>query len=170
MDAIAVKLRGQIYWLESEFHDSSDTAAVWDSPSAFVSFPICSQRRLPSYVVAMLEVVVDEVLKEHLVHVGSTGLATDREDVIHESTKRPFARLSQRHDRRSNAPLALSKVAVGGRGQHERWPDTPYESACLRRREEESRIQIAKSVGALIGELIDSRLIHDRRNNARNHV
>jgi len=75
MNGIAIHLCSEIHRLEAEFHDSSYAATERNYPSTTVrGFPICGQRRLPREVPTVSQVVIDKVLKNHLVHIRTAGL------------------------------------------------------------------------------------------------
>src|SRR6476660_640348 len=98
MHGVAVKLSGQIDGLESEFHDPSHTSAKGHHPSIVVRFPIRRQCRLPRDEPALLKVVIDEVLKQHLVYCWSSTRSGNRPDIVGEPTQRPVTRLSENYD------------------------------------------------------------------------
>src|SRR6202034_3330025 len=58
-------------------------------------------------VIAFAQVVVDEILQQHLVHIRPMGGPGDREQIINQDTQRPMSRLDQRYDRRPKAELTL---------------------------------------------------------------
>src|SRR5579871_1776315 len=76
MGCIPEKLCLEIHRLVPEFHDSSNPAPQGHRPNISTPrFPIGGDDRLPGEIPALLQVVVDEVLQEHLVHIFGVALA-----------------------------------------------------------------------------------------------
>lgn len=68
---IAVELSREVDWLVPEFHDASDTAAERDSPDISATrFPIRGDDRLHGDVPALFQVVVNEILQQHLIYIS----------------------------------------------------------------------------------------------------
>ena len=77
-------------------HDASDAATKRNNPFVVVRcIPIGGDGRLPCEIPTLLQVVVDEVLKQKLIHIGQVGMTSDRPDVICKSPECPLARLYQ---------------------------------------------------------------------------
>src|ERR1700745_3816090 len=98
MNCVAIKLCGKSYRLESKFHNSPPTAAKRHYPlTATRSFPVRGEGGLPSDVPALLQVVVDEVLQQELIHTGTTARSGYRPHIVDQHAQGPMARLHQRN-------------------------------------------------------------------------
>src|SRR5580698_30395 len=112
MNGVAVELKSKVHRLRSQFHDASNAAAQRHDPSTAVGhLPVGGDGRLPSEVVALLQVVVDEILEQKLIHVGQIVMAGYRPNVVHEKTQGPFARLHQDNGGGPNAEFSLAQNA-----------------------------------------------------------
>src|ERR1700721_1611415 len=117
MNSVAIKLAGDRYRLGSEFHDSSQPTAKRHYPATTIrSFPVCCQGGLPSDVPALLQVVVDEILKQKLINGRPAAGTSYRPHIVEQHTQCPVPRLHQRNGRRPNSKLALSKKRACGCG------------------------------------------------------
>ena len=72
MYRVSIELGSEGDRLESKFHNSSNTTTEGHYPStATGSFPVRRKCRLPGEVPALLQVVIDEVLQQELIHIGT---------------------------------------------------------------------------------------------------
>ena len=98
MDCVAVELKSNVNWLSSQFHDAADAAAERHNPAKIIGgVPIGSDGWLPREIPPLLQVVVDEVLQQELIHIWQIGMPRDRPDVAGQSPESPLARLYQGH-------------------------------------------------------------------------
>src|SRR5271154_3432714 len=127
MDSVTVELEANVDRLGSQFHDASDAAAERHDPSAAVGhFPVSGEGGLPGEIPTLLQVVVDEILKQKLIHVGQIGMTGYGPDVVHEKSQGPFARLDQNHGGRAYAEFSLAKdTGLCCRGEQQLRSDSP---------------------------------------------
>src|SRR5271169_4667968 len=110
MNSVAIKLRGKRYGLVSEFHDSSHPAAKGHRPLvATGGLPVRGKRGLPSDVPTLLQIVVDEILQQELIHIRTAARARHRPDIIYKDAQSPVAELRQNNNGRSHSQLPLPK-------------------------------------------------------------
>src|ERR1035441_8224388 len=167
---IAVQLSQDVNWLVSQLHDSSHAATEGQRQYVAAACPpVGGDNRRRGEIPALLHVVVDEPLQQHLVDWGTAPRTRNRPDVIDQGANDPFPRRGQQNDSRPHAELSLAKLIGGSRGENEGWPDTPNQFARLRWREEERGIHVAESKPALRS-LTDVRLPDDWLNDASNQV
>src|SRR6202161_1269038 len=120
MDCVPVKLHRPVYWLKSESPDLTYASAERHGPGTPGNvvpgrrvdgtgrIPVCRHYGPTRQVIAFIQVVVDEVLQQHLVHIRSMGGTSDREHVVDQNTHCPMPRLHQRYHRRSKTELTLT--------------------------------------------------------------
>src|ERR1700678_3719758 len=131
MDRIPVKLHRPVYWLKSQSPDLAYASAERHGPCApgnvVPSRRIDGAGRIPvrrhdwptRQVIAFIQVVVDEVLQQHLVHIRSMRGTGDGEQVVDQNTDRPMSRLHQCYHRRPNAELTLTRLRARSSWQNE---------------------------------------------------
>src|SRR5580704_5545905 len=173
MDGVAIKLRTDIHWLESELHDSSHAAAEWRHPSTAVAdFPVRGDDWLRGQVPAFFHVVVDEVLQQHLIDRRTAARTSDRPDVVGEHAQHEMAGHGQGHNVGSDAKLALSQVLAGGSRQLKDRSYAPDQLVRFARREQEGGLHVAQAVDATLRRGSHRRewLIDDGSNPANDHV
>src|SRR3984885_12163694 len=135
MDSASVDLCGDVHRLESNFHNSPQPSAERHRPRAAPGrSPIGSDNRRGVEVPALLHVVVNEPLKEELVHGRfiEIGMPGDRPDVVCKEPHRPWFWLHQHDDRGPDAEFSLpekSRIRCGGHYQTR--PDAPDYLALL---------------------------------------
>src|ERR1700693_6212150 len=92
MDGVAVKLRGDVYRLESELHDSSYASAERHDPGVIAGgSPVGGDDWRGGEVPTFFHIVVDEPLEEELVHSRfiEVGVTSYRPDVVCQKPNRP---------------------------------------------------------------------------------
>src|ERR1039457_179 len=168
--SIAVQLSQDVNWLVSQLHDSSHAATEGQRQYVAAACPpVGGDNRRRGEIPALLHVVVDEPLQQHLVDWGTAPRTRNRPDVIDQGADDPLPRRSQQNDSRPHAELSLPKLIGGSRGDNKGRPNTPDQFARLCWGEEERGIHVAESEPALRC-LADVRLPDDRLNNASNQV
>src|SRR5580658_2578690 len=137
MNSVTIELKPDVDRLRSQPHDAADAATQRHHPSASVrGLPVSRDRWLPGEVIALRQVVVDEVLQEELIHVGQIGMTGYRPDVTYKKAYRPFARLHQHDSSGPDAEFSLPQDACPcRRGEQEAWPDGPDHFALFRSEE-----------------------------------
>src|SRR3954462_8469883 len=134
MNGIPIELNAQVHRLWPQLHNSANSAAERQYPLVLVSSPLCRQRWLLGDIPAILHVVVDEVLKEQLIHRRPSLMASYGPDVTGQETECPLGRLHEYHSGWANAELTLPKICGIRRGrQYECGSDTPNDLTCLGR-------------------------------------
>jgi len=94
MNSVAIKLRCERDRLVPDFHNSSHSAAKRHGPSVAIgSFPVRRQSWLPSNVPALLQVVIDEILEQELIHIRAAARARHRPDIVRQNSQSPMPRL-----------------------------------------------------------------------------
>src|SRR5580704_16424372 len=112
VNSVSVELKSDVDRLRSQPHDAADAAAQRHNPSAAVrGLPVGRDSWLPGEVIALRQVVIDEILQEELIHVWQAGMTGYRPDVIYKKTECPFARLYQDDRSRPNAEFSLTQDA-----------------------------------------------------------
>jgi hypothetical protein len=146
MDGISVKHCRDIQWLKSELHDAARAPPTGHRPHIpRRSLPIRINYWRRRQVPAPLQVVVDEVLQHHLVHILAAPGPGDRPHIIGQHANRPMTPLCQGHNRGSNAELSLSQHRARSRGQRECRAYSQDQLVRLRRCNEESRNHVPKT-------------------------
>lgn len=72
-----------------------------------------------------VQVVVDEVLSQELIHERAAPVAADGPNIIGQEANRPMLRLEKQNDRRTGSPFALPESRVSGRREQEGRANAP---------------------------------------------
>src|ERR1700733_11306526 len=157
MDGVPVKLEGPVYGPKSQPPDLAYPSAKGQRPRApgnivpsrgvggAARIPVGRQAWPTCQVIALLQVVVDEILQQHLVHIRSMGGTGDREQIANQDTHCPMSRLDQRHYRRPNAELTLTGLRARGSRQNKRRSRPIDELPGMCRGSEERGVHISNS-------------------------
>ena len=95
--------------LGAQAHDAPEAAAHGHHPSSTVgSLPVSGESRLPGEIVTLLQVVVDEVLQQKLVHARQVRVAGYAPHVVRKEPEGPLTRLNQYDRRRAHSERSLS--------------------------------------------------------------
>jgi len=69
-NGVAVELNADVHGLSAQAHDAAKAAAEGNSPTIRVGYlPVRGEGGLPGDVVALGQVVIDEILQKKLIHV-----------------------------------------------------------------------------------------------------
>src|ERR1700679_331177 len=132
MDRVSVKLHGPIDWLKSQPSDLAYPSAKRHGPhvasgrvvpgcivTGTIGIPVGRHDRPAGQVIALLQVVVDEVLQQHLVYSRPIRGTCNGEQIIDEDTNRPMPWLHQCYHRRTKAELTLTRLRTRSGRQDE---------------------------------------------------
>src|ERR1700733_1623387 len=157
MDCVPVKLHSPVDWLRSKPSDLADASAERHVPCASRNI-VTSRRvggagRIPvrrhdwstGEVITLLQVVVDKVLQQHLIHIRSMRGTGDRKHIADQGADRPLPWLHKRYHRRPKAELTLACLRTRSGRQDERRSQSIDELPRIRWREEERGIHISNT-------------------------
>src|SRR5713101_5393838 len=92
MQSVAVELSEEAHRLRPELRDPPDTAAKRHRPHvAAAGFPVGGDDGRHRDEPAFLQVVVDEVLHQELIHIGTAARTRHRPDIVCQHPQRPVA-------------------------------------------------------------------------------
>ena len=170
MHCVAIGLNADIHWLKSKLHDSSYAATEWHrphTPARRGRVPVGGEDRLRGEVPALFEVVVDEVLQQHLIDVRAAATTGDRPYIVDQYAKHKMAWHSQSYEVRSDGKLPLSRVLAGRSRQLKDGARAPNQLVRFARREQEGGLHIAKAGNA---NLRPKRLVNDGGDPANDQI
>src|SRR5258705_7056550 len=138
MQGVAVEVYCDIDGLIAETHDTSGAAAKGYRPHApgggvvpiggfagGLAVPVRGDDWRGGEIPTLVQVVVDEVLEQHLIHIWPVCGPGDGEDVVDQGSDGPMAGLDQRDCRWAKAQLALTESGTGGGGDDDCRPQAP---------------------------------------------
>ena len=120
--------------LVTDLKDASDAATDRHSPAIIViSLPVGRNEGARGQVPALGEVIIEEGLQRHGIHVGAVLVAGEGPEVKYQKAggyvQRPVRQ--ENHKAGAGRPLSRSKFNVRRGWQLKSWPSTPYQ-ACVR--------------------------------------
>lgn len=95
MHGINVELCREVHWLKPEFGDSTDASPEGHRPDIFAGcLPVGGEDWRRGDVPTFVQVVVDEVLQQHLVHIWTASRSSDRPNIVDQGSNCPVFGLS----------------------------------------------------------------------------
>ena len=119
--------------LVTDLEDAPDAAADGHSPAIIViSLPVGRNEGARGQVPALGEVIIEEGLQRHGIHVGAVLVASEGPKVKDQEASRYVQRLVSQKDDKSGPgrPLSGPKLIICGGWKLKSWPSTPHQ-ACV---------------------------------------
>src|SRR5258708_22964042 len=173
MHSVAVELSNEAHRLRPELRDPSDAAAKRHRPHvAAAGFPVGGDDGRRRDEPAFLQVVVDETLRQELIHIGTAARTCHRPDIVCQYSQRPVARLRQDNGGWPYPQLPLSQKRICCCGQLEGRSNSPDQLSRLLGCNEKCRLPISETVLSRFGSsrCVRHWLVDDRRNPAEEQV
>ena len=114
--------------------------------AAALASPVSRDDRRGGEIPTLVQVVVDEVLQQHLVYIRPVLGAGDGEYVIDQGSEGPMSGLDQGDRRRAEAQFSLAEGRAGGGGDDNCRPKAPDQLAGFCRREKEGWVHVSEAV------------------------